>query len=86
MSVDQLYAILKDPRGMIDCTSAPGYPDGDCGFGFLQADAKVQMALDASPPAVGAVTVSGRAGRRQRLVPQHRRADLDRRRTRTRRR
>ena len=41
LSVDQLYAILKDPRGMIDCTSAPGYPDGDCGFGFPQADAKL---------------------------------------------
>jgi hypothetical protein len=56
MSVDELYAILRDARGMIDCTSAPGWPDGDCGRGFLQADAKVVMALDASPPAVAAVT------------------------------
>ena len=78
MSVDLLYAILKDPRGMIDCTSAAGQPDGDCGWGFLQADAKVNMALDASPPAVAAVTAPGRARRRQRLVPQHRRAELER--------
>jgi len=56
MSVDLLYAILKNPRGMIDCTSGPGYPDGDCGFGFLQADGKLAMVLDTSPPAVGAVT------------------------------
>ena len=56
MSVDELYAIMKDPRGMIDCTSASGYPDGDCGFGFLQADSKVNMALDPSRPLVGAVT------------------------------
>ena len=34
MSVDELYAILRNPRGMIDCTSAPGYPDSDCGFGL----------------------------------------------------
>ena len=56
MSVDLLYAILTDPRGMIDCTSAAGQPDGDCGWGFLQADAKINLALDASPPAVAAVT------------------------------
>jgi subtilisin family serine protease len=56
LSVDLLYAILTDPRGMIDCTSAAGQPDGDCGWGFLQADAKLAMALDASPPAVAAVT------------------------------
>jgi hypothetical protein len=56
LNVDQLYAILRDPRGMIDCTSAVGQPDGDCGWGFLQADAKLNMALDASPPAVAAVT------------------------------
>ena len=56
MSVDELYAILRNPRGMIDCTSAPGYPDSDCGFGFPQADAKLAVVLDASPPAVGAVT------------------------------
>jgi hypothetical protein len=56
MSVDVLYAILTDPRGMIDCTSTAGQPDGDCGWGFLLADTKVQMALDATPPAVAAVT------------------------------
>ena len=59
LSVDLLYAILTDPRGMIDCTSAAGQPDGDCGWGFLQADAKLGMALDASPPAVAAVTAPG---------------------------
>src|SRR6266540_3718929 len=51
LTVDQLYAILKDPREAIDCT-APGQPDGDCGWGFLLADGKLNMALDASPPAV----------------------------------
>ena len=56
LSVDELYAILRAPRGMIDCTSALGQPDGDCGWGFLQADAKVAMALDATPPSVAAVT------------------------------
>jgi hypothetical protein len=56
MSVDVLYAILKDPRGVIDCTSSAGQPDGDCGWGFLQADAKLNLVLDASPPAVAAVT------------------------------
>jgi hypothetical protein len=56
MSVDLLYEILKDPRGMNDCTSGPGYPDGDCGFGFPRADAKLAMVLDASRPLVGAVT------------------------------
>ena len=59
MSVDLLYAILKDPRGMNDCTSGPGYPDGDCGFGFPRADAKLALVLDPSPPAVGAVTAPG---------------------------
>jgi subtilisin family serine protease len=56
LSVDTLYAILKDPRGNIDCTSAAGQPDGDCGWGFPLADAKVQMALDTTPPAVAAAT------------------------------
>ena len=78
LSVDQLYAILTDPRGMNDCTSAPGYPDGDCGFGFLRADGSCDGARrDAAGG--GGRDLSGRARRRQWLVPQHRRADLDRR-------
>jgi hypothetical protein len=56
LSVDELYAILRDPRGSVDCTSAPGFPDGDCGSGFLLADGKLAMVLDSTPPLVGATT------------------------------
>ena len=52
LTVDQLYAILRDPRGSVDCTSAPGFPDADCGAGFLLADGKLTLALDSTPPAV----------------------------------
>ncbi len=78
MSVDQLYAILKDPRGMIDCTSAAGQPDGDCGWGFLQADAKLTHGARRVAAGGGRRDRAGRARRSQRLVPQHRRADLER--------
>ncbi len=38
MTVPQLYSVLTDPAVSLDCTSAPGDPDTDCGSGFLQAD------------------------------------------------
>jgi hypothetical protein len=56
MSVDTLYALLKDPTGMIDCTSTPGQPDGDCGWGFMLADTKLLTLDNGTPPAVAAVT------------------------------
>jgi subtilisin family serine protease len=59
LSVDELYAILRDPRGSIDCTSAAGFPDADCGSGFLLADGKLPMVLDSTPPLVSAATSPG---------------------------
>jgi subtilisin family serine protease len=56
LSLDEVYAIGADPRGAIDCTSAPGFPDADCGFGFILADGKLPMVLDSTPPAVSAAT------------------------------
>ena len=58
LTVDELYAILRDPRGSIDCTSAAGFPDGDCGSGFPLADAKLAL-LDSTPPLVSPVTSPG---------------------------
>jgi hypothetical protein len=55
LSVDELYSIMRDPRGAVDCT-APGFPDADCGSGFLLADGKLNMALDSTPPVVTPVT------------------------------
>ena len=52
LSVDATAAILKDPNRAIDCTTAPGLPDFDCGFGFVLADAAVSSALDTSPPTI----------------------------------
>jgi hypothetical protein len=59
LSVDELYAILRDPRGSIDCTSAAGFPDGDCGSGFLLADGKLAMVLDSTAPLVSAALSPG---------------------------
>ncbi len=52
LTVDQVAAILKDPRFTTDCTATIGLPDADCGFGFLRADGEVTAALDSSPPVV----------------------------------
>jgi hypothetical protein len=52
LTVDQLYAILTDPAAALDCTSAAGNPDTDCGVGFSQADRVVSEAQDTSPPVV----------------------------------
>lgn len=48
LSVDQLYGLLTDPANALDCTSAAGDPDTDCGSGFIQADRVVAAAL--APP------------------------------------
>jgi Subtilase family len=52
MSVNELYAILRNPANDIDCTSAAGVPDFDCGAGFILADKAVTQALDNTPPSV----------------------------------
>lgn len=52
MSVNELYAILRNPANDIDCTSAAGVPDFDCGAGFILADKAVTQALDHTPPSV----------------------------------
>jgi Subtilase family len=54
LSVDDVEAILKLRGGNVDCSSAPGFPDFDCGFGFVFADNAVRAAQDSSPPAVTA--------------------------------
>jgi hypothetical protein len=59
LSVDELYAILRDPRGTIDCTSASGFPDADCGSGFILGDGKLAMVLDSTAPSVAAATTPG---------------------------
>jgi hypothetical protein len=48
MTVAQLYTVLTDPTVSLDCTSASGDPDTDCGSGFLQADKVVVKAT--TPP------------------------------------
>jgi hypothetical protein len=40
MTPGVLYMVLKNPANTIDCT-APGYPDNDCGYGFVLADKAV---------------------------------------------
>jgi Subtilase family len=62
MSVDELYAIMTQPANAIDCVSAAGDPDSDCGAGFIQADRMVPQALDATPPAIAGATAPGAPG------------------------
>lgn len=57
LSVDLIYAILRDPRGSVRCVSAT--PAADCGSGFLLADGKLAMVLDSTPPVVSAVLSPG---------------------------
>lgn len=52
MTVNQLYALLTNPANSLDCTSAVGQPDKDCGAGFIQADRVVRQAQ--TPPSVAA--------------------------------
>lgn len=49
LTVDQLYDLLTDPANALDCTSAVGDPDTDCGSGFVQADRVLAALLP--PPA-----------------------------------
>jgi subtilase family protein len=53
MTVNQLYALLTNPANSLDCTSAAGQPDTDCGAGFIQADRVVTQAK--TPPGITAV-------------------------------
>jgi ribosomal protein S11 len=57
MTVNQLYALLTNPANALDCTSAAGVPDADCGSGFIQADRVVAQAK--TPPAVSAALSPG---------------------------
>ena len=52
ISVDALYAFMTDPANTLDCTSAAGNPDTDCGAGFLLADRAVEVARDKTPPVI----------------------------------
>ena len=54
LPVDTVEAILEQRGGNVDCTSAAGLPDLDCGFGLPFADTAVLAALDTTPPAVTA--------------------------------
>lgn len=58
MSLAELRAILTNPASTADCL-ADGFPDADCGFGFVFADNVVAQALDATPPAVAAALAPG---------------------------
>lgn len=53
MSLDKLRSILLNPAYSIDCISAQGRPDTDCGVGFVRADQAVLRALQ---PLVTTVT------------------------------
>jgi subtilisin family serine protease len=65
LSVDQLYALLTNPANALDCTSAPGVPDLDCGSGLIQADRVVAAAI---PPAAPAAAPAPPRSRRVRCV------------------
>ncbi len=54
LPIDELYAILRQPANAADCTAA-GFPDADCGAGFIFADGKLGQALDATPPDIAPV-------------------------------
>jgi Subtilase family len=54
LPVDELNAIMREPSNAIDC-AAPGFPDADCGSGFILADGKLGRVLDSTPPAVAPV-------------------------------
>ena len=40
-----LYSVLENPANTIDCTSSPGNPDYDCGYGFVLANKAVSMGI-----------------------------------------
>ncbi len=45
MTVNELWDIMSNPSNSIDCIITPGYPDRDCGYGFILADRAVRDAL-----------------------------------------
>jgi hypothetical protein len=53
LTVDALYAIMKNPANALACTT-PGAPSLQCGVGLLLADRAVAMA-DPTPPVVTAM-------------------------------
>ena len=57
LTVDALRAILTDPANTLDC-ALPGFPDRECGSGFVLADRAVD-AIDDSPPSVTPVITPG---------------------------
>jgi hypothetical protein len=61
LPVAGVASILTNPANAIDCTSALGVPDLDCGSGFVLADKAVTQALDITPPVV-TPTVAGPTG------------------------
>jgi subtilisin family serine protease len=55
MNVNQLYALLTNPANSLDCVSAAGQPDNDCGAGFIQAD-RVVTGAKTRPTVAAALT------------------------------
>jgi subtilase family protein len=56
MTVDQLYAIMRNPASSVACRApAIGTPATDCGSGFLLADAALRV-LDPTPPDISSPT------------------------------
>src|SRR6185295_9535197 len=45
MTVNELWDIMTNPANSNDCTITPGYPDRECGYGFILADRAVTEAL-----------------------------------------
>ena len=59
LTVAGVASILTNPANAIDCTSALGVPDSDCGAGFILADKAVAQALATTPPSVTVSTDPG---------------------------
>jgi hypothetical protein len=55
LPVDETYAIMERASNAIPCSAGP-LPDPLCGAGFIQANSEMAMALDTTPPLIGAVT------------------------------
>ena len=52
---------MTNPANTYDCLP-DGFPDPDCGYGFVFADAVVAQALDAHSPRSHVNTLAGGAG------------------------
>jgi hypothetical protein len=61
-TVNEVYSSMSTDGNSIDCTSAAGFPDPDCGFGFILADHAL-AALDRNGPNIAAHTVPSRPNR-----------------------